>query len=154
MEKNHAEKYPLLKYFEFELHITGKGGEGCLLIPKKDIFVPKRYGFGHLALIPYLQEFFNENKTIKVRELKEILREENEISLSSDYSFNDEPPFLHRVINGFKRKDIIKFEKRVGKEGFIFDTDILAKGESYDQTRVYSINPYNIRGLEEESLYS
>jgi len=86
MKKEIAEQYPLFKEYEFAIHLTGSDGGGVLIIPKKEIYVAKSYGFGYLALAPYLQEPFNEGESITIGDLiienkKEEFEENKEIEL-------------------------------------------------------------------------
>ena len=145
MEAQVAYQCPLFKYYDFGIHMNGRGGGGILLIPKKKIYVPKHYGFGELALAPYLQEPFNEGEELEVSELKRILDSEGEILLGSELDFLEErkESFLHRVLNKFVVHDIVKINKVAGLELRIDPRDVLSAGQNYDRTRVYRIQEYS-----------
>ena len=153
MKTEIAEKYPLFKEYDFAIHLTGSGGGGILIIPKKEIYVSKSYGFGYLALAPYLQEPFNEGESITISDLIIELEEEGESSLVSseiDRDLGREQPFLHQVINRFRKHGIVKLDKRAGLENTIDPTDILSVGENYDRVRVYRMQEY--KGSEDDIL--
>ena len=142
MKQEIAEKCPLFKEYDFALHINGSGGEGVLLIPKKDIYVAKNYGFGYLALAPYLQEPFNKGESITISDLIRELDEEGELGLVVDRNLDREQPFLHKAINRFRKHDITKLDKRAGLENTIDPKDVLSTGENYDKVRVYRMQQY------------
>lgn len=142
METKIAEQYPLLKEYDFAIHLTGSGGEGVLLIPRKEKYIAKNFGFGYLGLVPYLQEPFNERESITISDLIIELDEEGESSLvpsGIDRDLGREQPFLHKVINRFRKHGIAKLDKRAGLENSIDHSDILSVGENYDRVRVYKM---------------
>jgi len=140
MEVQKAEQYHLFKHYDFGIHFTGGGGTGILLIPKGNLYVPKNYGFGCLALAPYIQEPFNEDKKIEMGDLIRELEEENEIVLipsEIDRMLGRKEPFLHSILNRFRKHGIIKIEKKAGLESKIDIKDIISAGENYGKVRVF-----------------
>ncbi|MEK6933209.1 MAG: hypothetical protein AABW56_05470 [Nanoarchaeota archaeon] len=153
MKKQEAEQYPLFKDYEFALHFGGRAGQGILLIPKKEIYVPKDYRFGLLALAPYLQEVFNENQSIKLWELIQEMEAEGDISLRAPDLIldKDKQPFLYSTLNRYIRHNIIK---REGLPLAIGLEDVLSAGENWDKTRVYKMTEYTSDGLDFPPMFS
>ncbi len=144
MEAKIAEQYPLFKDFDFISEMGGRAGSGILLIPKKQLYVPKEYGFDCLHLVPYLQEPFNDGESMQVSDLIRELQEEGELSLGNlDLDrMLERTPFLYTVLNRFRKHDIVALEKRAGSENIIDAQDILIAGENYDKTRVLKLEGY------------
>jgi len=122
------------------------GGQGILLVPKKDVYIPKEYGFGLLTLAPYLQEVFNENQSIKLWELIQEMEAEGEL-IASNLTFSDESrkPFLYSILNRYIRHNIVK---REGLPLTIGLEDVLSPGENWDKVRVYKMIEYISNGFD------
>jgi len=151
MKQEISEQYPLFKDYDFAIHFSGSGGDGVLLIPKKERYVAKNYGFGYLALAPYLQEPFNEGESITIRDLITEMKEEGEhylVPSEVDRDLGREQPFLHKIINRFRKHEIAKLDKKAGLENSIHPNDVLSVGENYDRVRVYRMQQYSGSGDE------
>ena len=141
-----AEKYPLLKDYDFTLSMGGRSGSGILLVPKNDRYIGKNYGFGLLSLVPYLQEAFSEFGSIEVRDLISEMKEEGERSLipnsilDKDFATGERRhSFLETTLRKFNKHGITRIDKREGSESFLFDLDIISPGDNYSLVRVYDI---------------
>ncbi|MFP4111500.1 MAG: hypothetical protein ACLFPQ_02265 [Candidatus Woesearchaeota archaeon] len=137
-----VEKYPTINVFNFRKSIENSvnGGRGLIIIPKGQKYIPKRFGYEELKLMPYLQELLETNETITVRRLKDILDEENENTLTNE-SF--ETPYYYRILNKLITHDIIWHKKEKGPENSIHLDDLITKGLNYDKAKVVSMIPYS-----------
>ena len=149
MEAEEAQRFPLFKEYDFVLKIGSSlnGGSGILLFPRGDLYVPKQYGFGELNLAPYIQEPFNEGKKITLKELITELKDESELSLSSN-SLGSKEWFLQLVINRFAKNEIIKVDRRFSDKYKLSNEDIISKGQNYDLTRVFNMVSRQREGLD------
>lgn len=144
MDLQEAQKYPLLREYDFALDISSSGGSGTLLIPKKNRFVGKKYGFGHLSVLPYLQELLEENNSFRLKSLTDELEENEEIMIWTPGldKLTEMTPFLYRTLSKFRKDKIIEIDRLINsKNRYDFtEEDTILKGENFDTARVYIMN--------------
>jgi len=145
MEREEAEQFPLVRDYDFVLAMGPRGGHGILLVPRKKQFIARRYGFGLLSLIPYLQEHFNEGHSITIDDLIGELEDSNEIILASEPIIEGENRFLYTTLNKLGKDKLVAVDRRNpnGRRLDFTPMDLVSKGENYDTARVYSIENYS-----------
>ena len=137
MDGKEAEQYPLFKDYDFgEDLATVNGGTGYLLVPKREKYSIKGYGFGYLALASYIQDLLFDNEKVSLRELLEELKEEGELILSGE-PIEEEQSFLERVIKRYEKHGIIKINRTIDGTEFITEEDTISKGTNYDKVKIY-----------------
>ena len=74
MKPKRAAEFPLVREFDFSSKLGVDGGEGTLLVPQKDkdLYLPRNYGYGELALAQYIQVPFNKNNSIRLERLIKV----------------------------------------------------------------------------------
>jgi len=147
MDSKTAQKFPLLRGYDFSAHhLAISIGMGVLLLPKNKIYSAESYSFKELILIPHLQGAFNEGRDIEAGDLIAELKKNGEFSLVPDPALNRnisagkrEISFLEKTLRRFGKDGIARVEKREGSEEFLNPRNLIVKGKNYDLTRVFSV---------------
>ena len=146
MEKTEAEKFGLFRDYEFELHFgTPVEVKAVLLIPEEGGYKAKEFLEMELRLVPYLQKYFNNQKPIKVENLYDELREENNFLI---HRLSDGSTYLIQTLNRFlkysivsKKADLESIAQILTSSKSIGIEDTIVKGENYDHTKVFNVFP-------------
>jgi len=166
MKKVKAQKYSLLKDFDFVEQTTCYNGQGILLIPEDATYHLKVYDFRELELIPYLQEPFNKNEGITIEELTRRINIERSLLDTDSFSLkilshlrsdnwkrdsnelNEEEIIrkglmdnqtLFKILTKLYFHNIIRHKKVRGEDDKFNLEEVLEKGKNYDTTRVRSL---------------
>ncbi len=151
MEKQTAEKYPLFKDYDFGIYMTRRGGEGILLLPTRNVYVPRPYGFGLLSLAPYFQLPFKDGRELIIEDLIRELKDNQKILFIPDPVLNSgSEPFLYTTLRKYVSDMILKINKKVGSERTIHSKDVLSAGDNYDKVRVYRMDELGSSPIESQ----
>ncbi len=125
------EEYPLMKNYDFGEVIQYRfGGNGTLLIPNKKSFSRVKFSFKDLALLNYLQNPFNKNKSVRISELIKKLSKEKNNKILLSY-FIKERDSIYKIINKYEKYKILKNNSEIGKE--------ISKDENWEETKVENL---------------
>src|SRR3989344_6326926 len=156
MDAEEAKKYPLLSKISFFPHedhqelsrriVLDNAIRATLLIPNHGTYFVKEYCQPELAVLPYLQEVFNQGQSITVRELlkryqaatgEDLRRNLEGITASEEFHGTAMKNPLQRVLSKFVYDGIAVLHRR------LFLSTRIDEGRCYDKIHVVNASVVN-----------